>query len=98
MRHSLDLSTCEPVNDLWAEFSETLGIEKASQAVRQAIDLQVMNGAEDTLPILFIDTCGVALTTFSVLREQTGISLFGTKKVLILSKKRNSFQVLHEVK
>ena len=44
MRHFLDLSNCEPVNDLWAEFSETLGLEKASKAVRQAIDLQAMNG------------------------------------------------------
>ena len=98
MRHSLDLSNCEPVNDLWAKFSETLGIEKACQAVRQAIDLQAMNGSEETLPILFIETCGVALTTFSTLREQTGILLFGSKKVLILSQKKKVFQVLYEVK
>ena len=63
MRHFLDLSNCEPVNDLWAEFSETLGLEKASKAVRQAIDLQAMNGVEGTLPILFIETCGCLLYT-----------------------------------
>ncbi len=98
MTHFLNLSNCEPVNDLWADFSETLGIEKASQAVRQAIDLQAMNGGEDTLPILFIETCGVGLTTFSTLKEQTGISLFGFNKVLIFSQKKKTFQVLHEVK
>ena len=98
MRHFLDLSNCEPVNDLWAEFSETLGLEKATKAVRQAIDLQAMNGVEGTLPILFIETCGVGLTTFSTLREQTGISLSGSNKVLIFSKKKKSFQVLHELK
>ncbi|KGG15547.1 hypothetical protein EV06_1421 [Prochlorococcus sp. MIT 0602] len=94
----MDLTDCEPVNFLWSELSDRLGLEKACQAVRQAIDLQVMNGDEKTLPILFIETCGVALTTFNTLRNQTGISLYGSNKVLIFSKTKKSFQVLYELK
>ena len=98
MSYLLDLSNCEFVNYLWAEFSEALGLEKATQAVKQAIDLQAMNGNKETIPILFLETCGIALTTLTSLRSQTGISLYGKKEVLIFSHKQKIFQILHEIK
>ncbi len=98
MSYLLDLKNSESVNYLWAEFSSSLGIEKATQAVRQAIDLQVMNGSKETIPVLFLETCGIALTTLRLLRSQTGISLYGDKEVIIFSHKLKSFQILHEIK
>ncbi len=98
MRHSLDLSDCDLANDLWADFSESLGVEKAAQAVRQALDLNSMTGNQETLPVLFVETCGIALTTFKTLQIQTGLSFEGKNKVLIFSQRKKSFQVLSEVK
>ena len=98
MRNSLDLSDCLLVNDLWAEFSETLGMQRAVQAVREALDLNHMTGGQGTIPILFMETCGIALTTFKILRNQTGLSFDGDNKVIIFSHRKKSFQVLSEVK
>ena len=97
MSYSLDLSSCEPANHLWADFSESLGLEKASQAVRQALDLQEMTGKAETLPVLFVETCGIALTTYQALKSQTGLSFSAGRKVLIFSSKRKFFQVLNEI-
>ncbi len=98
MSSCLDLSNCEPVNNLWMQLCESLGIERATQAVRQASDLQAMNGSQDTLPILFFETCGIALTTSKSLKRQTGLTLFGVKEVLIFSYKQKTFQILYEQK
>ena len=98
MNHSLDLSECESDNSLWAFLLEKLGSDKAKQAIRQASDLQSMNGNEQTLPVLFIETCGVALTNYETLKNQTGLIVLGENKVLIFSSKRKSFQLLQESK
>ena len=47
----LDLTECIPVNHLWKDLLNRLGIEKANRAVRQAIDLQLMHGCKKTLPV-----------------------------------------------
>tara|TARA_Y100001968_G_scaffold323157_1_gene360374 strand:+ start:129 stop:431 length:303 start_codon:yes stop_codon:yes gene_type:complete len=94
----LDLTECMPVNHLWKDLLDSLGIEKANQAVRQAIDLQLMHGNKQTLPVLFIQTGGIALTTFEFLKQQTGFSFYGKNKVLLYSPRKKFFQILHELK
>ena len=94
----LDLTDSIPVNHLWKDLMNTLGREKANQAVRQAIDLQLMHGNKGTLPVLFIQTGGIALTTFELLKHQTGFSFYGANKVLLYSPRNKFFQILHELK
>ncbi len=98
MTHSLDLSICKPANHLWSELLEDFGLEKAHQAIRQAIDIQAMNGGQDTLPILFIKTGGIALISFELLKVQTGLKLEKTNKVILYCPQGKLFQVLHEIK
>ncbi len=98
MTTALDLSSCEPANYLWSDLLEKFGIEKANQIIKQAIDLKNMQGKEGTLPVLFVNTGGVALTSFELLKLQTGLNLNGENKVLLYCPKDQSFQVLHEVK
>ena len=90
----LDLSEFKPVNFLWAEFSESFGKEKANNAISQAIDVQNMNGVEETLPVLFIETGGIGLVNIQVLKNQTGFSLHGRSQVLIVSIKKKSIQLM----
>ena len=42
-------------------FISKIGILRAKSAVRQALDLQRMQGNKSTLPILIVETCGTAL-------------------------------------
>ena len=90
----LDLSKFTPVNFLWNEFSETFGQEKAYKAISQAIDVHNMNGIEETLPVLFIETGGIGLVNIQVFKNQTGLSLHGKSQVLIVSIKKKSLQLL----
>lgn len=69
----LDLAGCTPVNDLWPELVERLGLERSARAARQALDLQAMRGAAGTLPMLLAETCGVALVERARLRAATGL-------------------------
>ncbi len=98
MAYSLDFTECQLLNILWPEFLEQVGVDKASQAIRQALDLQAIAGNADTLPILFLETCGVGLTTLMAVRASTGISLKGEKEVLIFSHRQKAFQILYETK
>ncbi len=94
----LNFSNCELVNHLWPAFLENLGIDRANRAVKQAIDLQKMNGDDLTIPVLFTKTAGIALTTSQLLREQTGLKIFGGNKVVLYSPGSRYMQVLHETK
>ena len=94
----LELFNCEPVNHLWTDLIEKFGIMKATQLVRQALDLQNMQSKDGVLPVLFVKTGGVALTSFELLEVQTGLKLNGEDKVLLYSQKDKIFQILHEVK
>ncbi len=98
MNNSLDLFNCEPANYLWSDLIKSFGIEKATQLVRQALDLQNMQSKDGILPVLFVKTGGVALTSFELLEFQTGLKLNGKDKVLLYSQKDKVFQMLHEVK
>ena len=92
----LDLSAFNPDNDLWLLFVTKLGPEKAKMASRQALDLQQMHGNEQTLPVLFLETCGLALISIKSLHSQTGLPLGKQHVILLLSKPQKLFQLLCE--
>lgn len=91
---SFDFSDCEAVNQLWPSFVECLGFERSQKAVRQALDLQAMQGKEGTVPVLFVETCGIALASSVLLREDTGLNAHGSGMVLLVSKKSKSCQLI----
>ena len=91
----LDLAACEPVNHLWPELVERLGLERSARAARQALDLQAMRGNAGTLPLLLQETCGVALLDRSALRRAIGMPLpEGEGVVLLFSRPRQELQLL----
>ena len=57
----LDLAGCTPVNRLWGELVERLGLERSTRAVQQALDLRAMRGSDSTLPVVLVETCGLSL-------------------------------------
>ena len=75
---------------------ERLGTDKAQRAVRQALDLQGMHGSDGTLPVLFVETGGVALASTDLVREQTGLNSHGERMVLLLSSREQVIQLLQQ--
>ena len=91
---SLDFAALSPVNDLWPVFVERLGMERAQRAVLQALGLQRMRGHGGTLPVLVTETCGLALASTDLVREQTGLNAHGERMVLLLSTRDQVIQLL----
>ena len=91
----VDFSNCTPVNHLWPQLIKTLGVCRAQKAVRQALDLQLMQGDETTAPVLLSQTCGLALVKINLIRQQTGLALQREGIVLIFNLKENSMQLIH---
>ena len=91
---SLELARFTPVNDLWPQLVEQLGLERSGRAVRQALDLQAMQGSAATLPLLLVDTGGIALLPLEQLRLQTGLVGAGQRLVLLVSPRRLALQLL----
>ena len=91
---ALELARFEPVNHLWPELVERLGLERSGRAVRQALDLQAMHGTGATLPLLLVETCGLALIGAARLRQQTGLVGAGERLVLLVSQRRLELQLL----
>ncbi|KZR87338.1 hypothetical protein MITS9509_01188 [Synechococcus sp. MIT S9509] len=91
---SVDFAASAPVNNLWPALVERLGLERSQRAVRQALDLQAMQGSAATLPVLFCETCGLALASTDLLREQTGLNAHGDDYVLLYSPKSQSVQLV----
>ena len=91
---NFDFAACTPVNHLWPSLVERLGSERAQQAIRQALDLQSMRGHIGTLPVLITETCGLALASTDLLREQTGLNTHGDRMVLLLSSREQLVQLL----
>ena len=91
-----DFGICLLSNDLWPDFITKIGIFKAKLAVRQALDLQKMQGKSSTLPILIIDTCGTALVNSKLVKSHIGLNYVVQGMVLIYSNKLNSIQLLRE--
>ena len=92
----IDLSNCVHINHLWNDFINQIGIEKANQAVRQALDLKAMRAKDRDLPILFTRTGGVAFTTSEFLKKQTGLHINPDNKLLLLDQKLRFIQILKE--
>ncbi len=92
----LDFNKCFLSNDLWPDFINKIGIFKANLAVRQALDLQRMQGTEETVPVLIIETCGTALVSSKVIKTYIGLSYVEQGMLLIYSNKLNSLQLLRD--
>ena len=91
----LDLAAATPVNHLWPELVERLGLERSARAARQALDLQAMRGLPGTLPLLLVETCGVGLVDRDQPRTATGLPLpHGEGVLLLFSRSRMVLQLL----
>lgn len=95
-RSEIDLAAASPVNDLWSALVATLGLERGARAARQALDLQAMHGTPSTLPLLLVETCGIALVQRQQLRAATGLPVADDPGVLLLfSCRQAALQLLH---
>ena len=96
MRNSslFDFDKCTLSNDLWPDFITKIGIHKAKSAVRQALDLQRMQGTSSTLPVLILETCGTALVNSQVIKTHIGFTSLEQGMLLIYSHKLNAIQLL----
>ncbi|MFM2081091.1 MAG: hypothetical protein RLZZ219_1773 [Cyanobacteriota bacterium] len=91
----LDLAASTPVNHLWPELVERLGLERSARAARQALDLQAMRGLPTTVPLLLVETCGVGLVERARLRAATGLPVpEGDGVLLLFSRLQQSLQLL----
>ena len=93
---SFNLDKCSLSNDLWPNFINKIGFTKANLAVRQALDLQRMQGSNLTIPVLIIETCGAALVNSKAVKTYIGLSYFDEGMVLIFSSKLYTIQLLRE--
>ena len=91
-----DFDKCLLSNHLWPDFIKKIGILIAKSAVRQALDLQRMQGNSSTLPVLIIETCGTALVNTQVIKTHLGLSFVDQGMILIYSNKFNSIQLLRD--
>ena len=92
----LNFDKCLLSNDLWPNFINKIGIFKAKLAVRQALDLQRMQGSSSTLPVLILETCGTALVDSKVIKTYIGLTYLKQGMLLIYSNKLKSIQLLHD--
>ena len=83
-------------NELWPNFINKIGIFKANLAVRQALDLQRMQGTSSTLPVLILETCGTALVNSQVIKNHIGLTYIEQGMLLIYSNKLRAIQLLRE--
>ena len=92
----LNFDKCFLSNDLWPNFINKIGIFKAKVAVRQAIDLQNMQGKSSTLPVLILETCGTALVNSHVIKTHIGLTYIESGMLLIYSNKLKAIQLLKD--
>ena len=78
------------------DFINKIGIFKAKLAVRQALDLQRMQGSFSTMPVLIVDTCGTALVNSQVVKNCIGLTYVDQGMLLIYSNNLNSIQLLRD--
>ena len=91
-----NFETCYLSNDLLPSFINKIGIYKARLAVRQAHDIQSMQGTFETLPVLILETCGLALVSSEAIKTYIGLSCEGNGMLLIYSTKLNAIQLLRD--
>ncbi len=88
------IHTYTPVNDLWPRLIKKIGMDKAQLAIKQALDLQSMNGQAGVLAVLLYETCGLALISSESLRKHTGIVVHQPHMVLLVSVRDETIQLL----
>ena len=91
-----NLDKCSLSNDLWPDFINKIGFIKAKLAVRQSLDLQRMQGSNNTLPVLILETCGTALVNSESVKTFIGLSYLDQGMVLIFSSKLKAIQLLRD--
>ena len=91
-----DFKKCILSNDLWPSFINKIGIFKANLAVRQALDLQKMQGTSATIPVLIVETCGTALVNLQIVKTYIGLSYVEQGMLLIYSNKFKAIQLLRD--
>ncbi len=94
---SIDFSKFNTVNYLWPQMVDRLGLYKARSVFRESRDLQRMYGNEGTMPVIFEETCGLALAHIDLIRDQIGMSCDGSYMVLVLSIPKMAIQLLKEI-
>ena len=87
---------CSLSNDLWPDFINKIGFNKANIAVRQSLDLQRMQGSSNTLPVLILETCGTALVNSQIVKAHIGLRYVEQGMILIYSNKLNAIQLLRD--
>ena len=92
----LNFDECSLSNDLWPCFINKIGFIKAKLAIRQSLDLQIMQGSSSTLPVLILETCGTALVNTQAVKTYIGLSYLEPGMVLIFSSKLNAVQLLRD--
>ena len=91
---NFDFYNCEVVDYLWPQFVDRLGLERSQHAITQTMDMQRMHGNSETVPILIVDTCGLALASTNLLYLQTGILCSREGLMLLLSIKSRVIQLI----
>ena len=91
-----DFDQCILSNYLLPEFINKIGISKVKLAVRQALDLQRMQGTRYTLPILIVETCGTALVDSEFIKNHIGLTFIDHGMLLIYSGKLKCIQLLRD--
>tara|TARA_Y100001968_G_scaffold289448_1_gene292468 strand:- start:491 stop:790 length:300 start_codon:yes stop_codon:yes gene_type:complete len=94
--YPFNLEECSLSNDLWPNFIDEIGCIKAKLAVRQALDLQRMQGSNLTIPVLILETCGTALVNTKAVKTYIGLSYLDHGMVLIFSSRIKSIQLLRD--
>tara|TARA_B100000945_G_C20130151_1_gene478996 strand:+ start:216 stop:515 length:300 start_codon:yes stop_codon:yes gene_type:complete len=89
-----EFDKCYISNELWPNFINKIGFFKAKLAVRQALDLQRMQGNPSTLPVLILETCGTALVNSQLIKNYIGFTQVEKGMLLIYSHKLNAIQLL----
>ena len=93
----IQFSKYESDKFLWSQLIEDYGFDKAKKIVSQAIDLQKMNGRQNsTMPIIFSGTGGLALIPIQMLEKEDFKISYNDNQVLIFNLKTKSFQILNE--
>ncbi len=91
---AIDLQNFEYVEYLWPQLVQRLGIDKSYLGIRQALDMQEMQGSIMTLPVLFYETCGLALIDIDLVSQYLERIPMKTNAVLILSIKVKKLQII----
>ncbi len=93
---NFNFNECSLSNELWPNFINKIGFIKANLAIRQSLDLQIMQGSTSTIPVLILETCGTALVNSKAVKTYIGLSYLEQGMVLLFSSKLKAIQLLRD--